>query len=121
MFITHDLSVVKHISDEICVMYLGHLVEKAPSDLFFERQFHPYTKALLSAIPIPSLEDKPERILLKGEISTPIECKPGCRFARRCNYSQEKCFNEQPELVSLEEDHFAACHYAASADWISSI
>jgi len=119
MFITHDLSVVKHISDEICVMYLGHLVEKAPSGKLFERPLHPYSKALLSAIPVPTLGNKPKRVLLKGEISTPLGGMPGCRFASRCNYSKEICYNEQPPFIMLEENHYVACHLAADLNWTS--
>ena len=97
MFITHDLSVVKHISDHICVMYLGTLVEKSPSKKLFQSPLHPYTKALLSAIPQPKLVQK-ERILLKGEISSPINVKEGCRFAPRCQYCKGKCHEQTPVL-----------------------
>lgn len=110
IFITHDLSVVKHISDNICVMYLGTMVEKCPSDKLFEKQFHPYTQALLSAIPIAKANVKRERILLKGEITSPIDPAPGCRFAPRCLRSKTECFNCQPELKELEPGHFVACH-----------
>lgn len=111
MFITHDLSVVKHISDDILVMYLGQLVEKAESKALFKDPLHPYTKALLSAIPIPSLRDKPEKILLKGELASPINPKPGCRFAPRCIYAKENCHNENPVIEEIMPDHFVACHY----------
>lgn len=110
IFITHDLSVVKHISDEICVMYLGTLVEKSPADRLFEKQFHPYTQALLSAIPVAKVGNKKERILLKGEITSPINPEPGCRFAPRCLYAKPECFKTQPELKELEPGHFVACH-----------
>ncbi len=109
LFITHDLSVVKHISDTIAVMYLGKLVEKAPSSALFENTMHPYTKALLSAIPIPSLKVKRDKILLKGEIASPINPSPGCRFAPRCPYRMDKCDNIDPELVEIEKDHFVSC------------
>ncbi len=109
IFITHDLSVVKHISDEICVMYLGTLVEKSPAKELFKVQYHPYTKALLSAIPIAKTGAKRERIILKGEITSPINPKPICRFAPRCLYSQDQCFKEQPQLVEVSPNHFAAC------------
>jgi len=112
MFITHDLSVVKHISDEICVMYLGHIVEKAGSAALFKKQYHPYTKALLSAIPTTNIDAKRERIILKGEISSPITPKPGCRFAPRCLHAVEKCMDTTPELTEVEKGHFAACHLA---------
>jgi len=110
MFITHDLSVVKHISDDIAVMYLGQCVEKAPSKELFANPRHPYTKALLSAIPIPSLsarEKKPE--LIKGEVSNPIDPKPGCRFAKRCPFCSEKCTAQDIPLKEIAPDHFVAC------------
>lgn len=109
IFITHDLSVVKHISDEILVMYLGTMVEKAESRELFRHQYHPYTQALLSAIPRPQLEKKQERILLKGEITSPIEPPPMCRFAPRCIYATESCFASQPELTEETPNHFVAC------------
>lgn len=110
IFITHDLSVVNYFADDILVMYLGKVVEKAPVEQLFDNPTHPYTKALLSAIPIPSLEKKQERILLKGEITSPINPKPGCRFAPRCNYATEKCFKEEPQLKQISEGHHVACH-----------
>ncbi len=112
MFITHDLSVVKHISDEILVMYLGTLVEKASSEELFKNPLHPYTKALLSAIPVPSLTDKREKVLLKGEIASPIEPKPGCRFAPRCPYAQDICKNTNPQVEEIKPGHFVVCHFA---------
>lgn len=111
MFITHDLSVVKHFSDEIAVMYLGQLVEKAPSRELFKNPVHPYTKALLSAIPVPSLKHKKERIILKGEITSPINPAPGCRFAKRCPHADECPKKDiQPELQDIGNGHFVACH-----------
>jgi len=112
IFITHDLSVVNHFSDHIAVMYLGRLVEKAPAEELFASQLHPYTQALLSAITIPNIHKKRERILLKGEITSPIDPKPGCRFAPRCNFATEACFAEEPQLKELRPDHFVACHRA---------
>ena len=111
MFITHDLSVVKHISDDICVMYLGQMVEKCPAKELFRSTLHPYTKALLSAIPIPSIDVHRERILLKGEISSPINPKPGCRFAPRCVYARPECFEENPTLKEVRDGHMVACHF----------
>ncbi len=111
MSITHDLSVVKHISDDILVMYLGQLVEKAESKALFKDPLHPYTKALLSAIPVPSLRNKGERVLLKGEIASPINPKPGCRFAPRCVYAKENCHNENPVIEEIMPNHFVSCHY----------
>ncbi len=112
MFITHDLSVVKYVSHDICVMYLGQLVEKSPASELFRRPLHPYTQALLSAIPIPDVDYQQKRVLLKGELSSPINPKPGCRFAVRCNYARPECFEKNPELKELEPNHFVACHLA---------
>ncbi len=109
MFITHDLSVIKHISDNIGVMYLGKIVEKAPSKVIFKYPYHPYTQALLSAIPVPNIKYKRKTILLKGEIASPIDLKPGCKFAPRCNYALEKCFSMEPELFKIEDNHYIAC------------
>ncbi|MBZ4664361.1 MAG: transporter ATP-binding protein [Caloramator sp.] len=110
MFITHDLSVVKHISDNIAVMYLGQVVELASSKELFKNPVHPYTKALLSAIPVPSIKHKRERIILKGEITSPINPPAGCRFAKRCWMAQDRCFKETPELKNIGNEHFVACH-----------
>ena len=110
IFITHDLSVVNHFSDEIAVMYLGQFVEKAPSEELFENPLHPYTKALLSAIPIPSLHNRRQRILIKGEITSPIDPKPCCRFAARCDYADDRCRAEEPKLTEVSPNHFVACH-----------
>ena len=109
LFITHDLSVVNHFSDDIAVMYLGRLIEKAPADELFANPTHPYTKALLSAIPIPDIDHKRQRILLKGEISSPIDPPKACRFANRCNFACERCFHEEPVLHNINEDHAVAC------------
>ncbi len=114
MFITHDLSVVRHISDEIMVMYLGQAVEKSPAKKLFVNQYHPYTKALLSAIPIAKTGERKKRILLKGEISSPIDPKPGCRFAVRCPYATDICRNESPVLREIEPEHFVACHHVGN-------
>ncbi len=110
MFITHDLSVVRHISTHIAVMYLGQVVEYAPSQRLFDDPKHPYTKALLSAIPIPDLayRGKP-RELIKGEITSPIDPKPGCRFATRCPYATEKCTGENLSLINVGPEHQVAC------------
>lgn len=108
LFITHDLSVVRHIANDICVMYLGQLVEKAPTEELFKETLHPYTKALLSAVPTIDL-DKPLSLLpMKGEISSAINPKPGCRFAARCPHATEACLEHQP-LVEVKPDHFVAC------------
>lgn len=109
MFITHDLSVVKHISDEIAVMYLGQCVERAPSKDLFRNPLHPYTKALLSAIPVPKIMDRKERKIIKGEVSNPIDPKVGCRFTGRCEYCEEQCMETDMQLVEVEKDHYVAC------------
>lgn len=108
MFITHNLSVVRHISDDICVMYLGQLVEQTTVDQLFEKQLHPYTKALLSAVPTTDIHNKRERIVLKGELMSPINPKPGCRFAPRCPYATEACLQPQ-HLEEVEPGHFVSC------------
>ena len=108
IFVTHDLSVVRHISDDICVMYLGQLVETSPSKELFKAPLHPYTKALLSAIPSTDIDHPHERIRLKGEITSPIDPKPGCRFAARCPYACDKC-HEPQQLEELMPNHFVSC------------
>ena len=109
MFITHDLAVVNHFADESAVMYLGQMIEKAPSEELFQNPRHPYTKALLSAIPVPSTKNRPERTILKGEISSPIDPKPVCRFANRCLYATDACRSGVPPLKEISPGHFAAC------------
>lgn len=112
LFITHDLSVVKYISDRIGVMYLGNLVELAPTEDLFARTMHPYTKALLSAIPTTDANDKKrERILLEGDIPSPVNPPEGCKFHTRCYCCQEKCKHEVPELTDVGNGHCVACHY----------
>lgn len=111
MFITHDLSVVKHISDDIMVMYLGMIVEKSESEELFNNTLHPYTKALLAAIPEPTIIKTKEKILLEGEIVSPINPQPGCRFASRCRFAKDKCFNVTPIIEEVLKNHFVSCHY----------
>ncbi len=108
IFITHDLSVVRHISDDICVMYMGQLVEKSPAKELFQMPLHPYTQALLSAIPSTDIHHRQQRIILKGEVSSPVNPKPGCRFAKRCPYATEACGTPQ-ELQEVTPGHFLAC------------
>lgn len=108
MFVTHDLSVVRHISDDICVMYLGQLVETSPSKELFRRPLHPYTQALISAVPSTDIHRKKERIILEGEITSPIKPKPGCRFAKRCQYKRKPC-HEPQQLEEVLPNHFVAC------------
>jgi peptide/nickel transport system ATP-binding protein len=108
MFVTHDLSVVKYISDDVMVMYLGNMAEKAPSDELFAKPLHPYTKALLSAIPVPNIHVSDERIIMQGEITSPINPKPGCRFMARCQYATEECAQPQ-KLEEYSPGHFVSC------------
>ena len=108
MFVTHDLSVVKYISDDIMVMYLGQMVEKAPSDELFLNPKHPYTQALLSAIPVPSIHNRRERIIMQGELTSPINPKPGCRFMDRCRYASRECTDPQV-IEEASPNHFVAC------------
>ena len=110
MFITHDMSVVKHISDDIAVMYLGQVVEKAEYQELFARPLHPYSQALFSAIPVPSIHNRQKRIVLKGEITSPVNPKPCCRFAARCPYATDLCREREPELRDMGNTHFVKCH-----------
>jgi peptide/nickel transport system ATP-binding protein len=108
MFVTHDMSVVRHISQNISVMYLGQLVETSPSKELFINPIHPYTKALISAIPSVDIDRPKERIRLRGELTSPINPKPGCRFAPRCVYAKEDC--RQPQsLAEVTPNHYVAC------------
>lgn len=108
IFVTHDLSVVRHISTDICVMYLGQMVETCPTQELFDHPLHPYTQALLSAIPSVDIHNRPQRILLKGEINSPINPKPGCRFAQRCPYATEQC-HQSVILQEVKPGHFVSC------------
>jgi peptide/nickel transport system ATP-binding protein len=112
LFISHDLSVVRHISDRVMVMYLGKVVEIADKKDLFDSPLHPYTKALLSSIPVPNPDIKRERILLKGDVPSPINPPNGCRFHTRCPFATEKCMVEEPAIRELGTNHFVSCHYA---------
>ena len=111
LFITHDLSVVKYIIDRIGVMYLGNMVELAPTEELFANTLHPYTEALLSAIPVVDENDKRERILLEGDIPSPVNPPSGCKFHTRCRYCQQKCKEEVPQWTEVGNNHYVACHY----------
>ncbi len=114
LFITHDLSMVRQISDRIAVMYLGNIVELAPSDELYDHHMHPYTKALLSAIPIPDpeVEARRKRILLSDDIPSPVNLPENCCFSKRCQHACERCFAERPALREVAPGHFVACHFA---------
>lgn len=115
VFIAHDLGVVRHVSNRIAVMYLGVIVETAPADVLYERPVHPYTEALLSAIPVIDTGDAPaparRRIVLEGEVPSPIEPPSGCRFHPRCRYATEICHSERPPLADYGNGRLAACHH----------
>lgn len=112
LFISHDLSVVKHVSSRIAVMYLGKIVEMSDYNSMFKDPLHPYTQALLSAIPVPSLEVNKEKIILEGDVPSPINPPEGCRFYGRCRHRQDICLNQSPELREIEPERFVACHFA---------
>lgn len=109
IFITHNLSVVNHIADEIAVMYLGSIVEKAPVEELFDNPLHPYTRALLSAIPVPEVRHDGKEILIRGEITSPINLKEECRFCQRCDFAADECREGIPPLIEIEPGHFVAC------------
>lgn len=113
LFVAHDLSVVKHISDRVAVMYLGKIVELAETEELFLRPRHPYTEALLSAVPVPDPDYQAERIILQGDVPSPVNPPKGCRFHPRCLYAKDICSKETPELADLGGEHYVACHFAS--------
>ena len=114
LFIAHDLTVVKHISDRVAVMYLGRIVELADSEELFARPLHPYTEALISAVPVPDPDYKVERIILRGDVPSPLNAPSGCHFHPRCRYAQDVCRAETPTYRDAGGCHFVACHLAES-------
>lgn len=110
LFISHDLSVVRHISDRVMVMYLGKVVEIAEKKSLFDQSFHPYTQALLSSIPVPNPKLNRDRVILKGDIPSPIDPPKGCRFHTRCPFVMDRCKTEEPELREVKDNHFVSCH-----------
>ena len=110
IFITHDLSVVEYISDRVAVMYLGRIVEVAPKEIFFQSCRHPYSKALLSAVPVPDPNPSRKRILLRGDVPSPINPPAGCRFHPRCSVCQDICCQQEPSLSYIGDEHWVACH-----------
>lgn len=112
LFVAHDLSVVRHICDRVAVMYVGKIVELSPVDALYEKPLHPYTEALLSAVPVPKPKAKKKRVLLTGEVADPSNAPSGCAFHPRCAYAEDRCRTEVPELREIEGGHFSRCHFA---------
>ena len=118
LFVAHDLSVVEHISDRVSVMYVGKLVEMADSEELFGKPLHPYTEALMSAVPKPDPRYQAERIILEGDVADPANPPSGCYFHPRCRYAIDRCKQEEPELRELRPDHYASCHRAEELDLV---
>jgi oligopeptide/dipeptide ABC transporter ATP-binding protein len=121
VFISHDLSVVRHLSDRVAVMYLGRIVELGTTQFLYHHPFHPYTEALLSALPIPNPLSNQEEILLEGDVPSPIHVPPGCSFHPRCRYKQEICKRQLPTMSEIQKNHWVACHFPIIEEKIPSI
>ena len=111
LFISHNLAVVKDICSHVAVMYLGSMMETGETQKIFKRPMHPYTRSLLSAVLTVDVDNAPQRIILEGDIPSPINTPPGCPFSTRCPYAKEECKKSKPELTELEPGHFVACHF----------
>jgi len=113
LFVAHDLGVVRHVSDRIAVMYLGKIVENSGADELYDKPIHPYTNALLSAVPIPDPKrnEARERLVLEGDVPSPIDPPPGCHFHTRCPWATDECTSDEPALLDHRPDHLAACHH----------
>jgi peptide/nickel transport system ATP-binding protein len=116
LFVAHDLSVIKHISDRVAVMYVGKLVEMAETDALYVTPKHPYTEALMAAVPRPDPRARKERKVLQGEVANPANPPPGCYFHPRCPYSQARCEQEEPPFRDIGDDHWVACHFAEALE-----
>ncbi len=116
LFISHNLSVVRYVSDEVAVMYLGQVVERADNVTLFRNPLHPYTQALLSAVPVASVKAKKKRIILEGDVPSPINPPAGCRFSKRCRYCREICTRENPVLKEQEKGHWVSCHFTGALE-----
>jgi oligopeptide/dipeptide ABC transporter ATP-binding protein len=110
LFITHDIALAKHIADRVAVLYLGKMMEIGSSTDVVDNPLHPYTQALISAVPVPDPESKRIKDVISGEIPSPVDPPTGCRFHTRCPYAHERCVNEEPAVVEVENNHFVACH-----------
>jgi oligopeptide transport system ATP-binding protein len=122
LFVAHDLGVVRHVSDRVAVMYLGKIVETASANELYDKPFHPYSNALLSAVPIPDPRRNAarERVILEGDVPSPIDPPAGCRFHTRCRWATEVCTAEEPDMIEREQAHMAACHHPRNLEAVAT-